>query len=245
MSSTSSGVRQDWFATTHWSVVVSAGRGDGTAAREALARLCEKYWTPLYSYVRRRGYPPDDSQDLTQEFFVRLMEHNRLARADRQKGRFRAFLLASLKNFLCDEWDRSRAKKRGGGLQFLSLQAEKGEEVYALEPPDPMTPDQIYERRWALTLLNNVVTGLRAEFVREGKGELFDALSPCLVGERSTLPYGELAARLGMSEGGIKSAVHRLRRRYRELLRREITSTVASPEEIDEELRDLLRVLAR
>ena len=207
--------------------------------------LCQGYWLPLYSYVRSRGYSAEDAQDLTQEFFARLIEHNRIARADQHRGRFRSFLLTALKNFLSDEWDKSRAQKRGGTSQVVPLQYETGEVLYAREPANTITPEQIYERRWALTLLDKVLTQLTAEQARDGKAELFEALRPCLVGERIAQPYAALAESLGMSEAGIKSAVHRLRRRYREVLRREIANTVASASEIDDELNYLFAVLAR
>lgn len=245
MSSATTGDRNAWFATTQWSVVLCAGRADGAGSREALEKLCERYWLPLYSYVRRRGYAPDDAGDLTQEFFVRLLDNNRIARADRDRGRFRSFLLISLKNFLSDDWDRKRALKRGGGTQIVSFQFETGEALYELEPAHNVTPEQIFERRWALTLLDNVLTRLRDEHEVENKTDLFQSLSSCLVGERTSQPYAALAEKLGMSESGIKSAVHRLRRRYRELLRREIANTVATPDEIDDELRYLFEVLSR
>lgn len=236
----------DWFATTHWSMVVSAGRQNDTErSREAMQALCQNYWQPLYSYVRRRGYSADDAQDLTQEFFARLLQNNRVARADQQKGKFRAFLLTSLKNFLSDEWDKAHAQKRGSGIQPCSLQFEDGERTYELEPVNNVTPDQVYERRWALTLLDNVLQTLKAEHERAGKGEVFAALSPCLVGDRTAQPYAELADSLELSEGAIKSIVHRMRNRYRELLRHEIANTVATPTEVDEELNYLFTVLSR
>ncbi len=235
-----------WFATTHWSLVVSAGRdSDPARSRAAMQTLCENYWQPLYSYVRRRGHSPDDAQDLTQEFFTRLLENNRFARADQSRGKFRSFLLSSLKNFLSDEWDKAHAKKRGGGIQPCSLQFDDGERTYELEPVNNVTPEQIFERRWALTLLDNVLQKLKAEHEQSGKADLFAALSPCLVGERTAQPYAELADRLGLTEGAIKTTVHRLRTRYRELLRQEIANTVATPKEIDEELTYLLTVLSR
>lgn len=236
----------DWFATTHWSLVVSAGRQTDTArCREAMQTLCQNYWQPLYSYVRRRGYSAEDAQDLTQEFFTRLLQNNRVARADQQKGKFRAFLLTSLKNFLSDEWDKAHAQKRGSGVQPCSLHIENGEQTYEMEPVNNVTAEQIFERRWALTLLDNVIQTLKAEHERAGKAELFDAVGPCLVGDRAAQPYAELAIRLGLTEGAIKSIVHRLRTRYRELLRQEIANTVASPGEVDEELSYLLQVLSR
>src|SRR5262245_28431317 len=180
MTSVDTHAGKAWFATTQWSVVLRAGQSDDRDSLSALEKLCRKYWAPLYSYVRRRGYGRDDAQDLTQEFFIRLMEHNRIARADQTKGRFRAFLLSSLKNFLADEWDKSKAKKRGGDVQFVPLQFDSGETMYELEPVDNVTPEQIFERRWALTLLDTVLTQLRNEHEREGKLDTFVKLSPCL-----------------------------------------------------------------
>jgi RNA polymerase sigma-70 factor (ECF subfamily) len=234
-----------WFATTHWSLVVSAGRDiNQERGREAMESLCSSYWLPLYSYVRRRGFSAEDAQDLTQEFFARMLQNNRVSHADRNKGKFRSFLLASLKNFLSDEWDKARAKKRGGGVPLLSLQFETGEAVYEIEPVNNVSPDQIFERRWALTLLDNVIQKLQHEYEAENKGALYASLNPCLVGERTSLPYAELGERLGLTESAVKSAVHRLRARYRELLRLEIANTVASPADIDGELRYLFQVLS-
>ncbi len=232
------------FVTTHWSVVLTAGGSDSTRAQDALARLCQTYWYPLYAYVRRRGSSPHDAEDLTQEFFARLLRANYLGNAQREKGRFRWFLLSALKHFLANEWDRARAKKRGGGKAAISLNAEAAESRYTLEPADTLTAERIYERRWALTLLDQVLRTLEREHELTGKRELFDELRFCLTGERSKLPYAELAARLGMSEAAVKVAVHRLRRRYRELLRAEIANTVSSPEEVEDEIRHLFDVLA-
>ena len=180
-------------------------------ARDSLARLCGSYWFPLYAFVRRRGHSPEEAQDLTQAFFARLLEKNWVADADRSKGRFRTFLLSALTHFLADEWDRTRAQKRGGGAAALPLSFDPAEERYVQEPADPETPERIFERRWALALLDEVVSRLRAEYEGEGKADLFTALHPCLVGERTALPYAELAQKLGTSESAVKSAVHRLR----------------------------------
>jgi RNA polymerase sigma-70 factor (ECF subfamily) len=232
------------FVTTHWSVVLTAGRTDTTRAHDALAKLCQTYWYPLYAYVRRRGQSPEDAQDLTQEFFARLLEKNWVGNADQTKGRFRSFLLSAMNHFLADEWDKARAQKRGGGVPAVPLQFDAAETRYGVEPADPTTPERIFERRWALTLLEEVLSHLRAEYAQEGKADLFATLHPCLVGERTAQPYAELAAKLGTSEGMVKSAVHRLRQRYRQLLRDEIANTVAGTEEVDEELRHLFAVLA-
>jgi len=223
--------------------VLTAGHSDTARAGAALEKLCQTYWYPLYAYVRRRGHSPEDAQDLTQAFFARLLERNWVGQADRQKGRFRSFLLSALNHFLADEWDKARAQKRGGGLAPIPLQFDVAETRYSHEPADNVTPEHSYERRWALTLLDTVLHRLQSEYEQEGRGELFATLHPCLVGDRSSQPYAELAAKLGVSEGTVKSAVHRLRQRYRQLLRDEIAQTVAEPGEVDEELRHLFAVL--
>jgi RNA polymerase sigma factor (sigma-70 family) len=246
MSSTStaaqhiSGAR---FVTTHWSVILSAGRSDTPRAAEALQRLCEIYWDPLYAYVRRRGYSPHDAQDLTQGFFTRLLERKAVTKVDRGKGKFRSFLLASMNHFLSDEWDKGRAQKRAGG-QLFSLDLDSAETRYLRQSDDALAAEKTFERRWALTLLEQVYDFLRAEYRRDGKGELFEALRFSLMGERSAVPYADLARRLNMNEGAVKVAVHRLRQNYRKRLRAQIAETVATPEEVEEELRCLLRALA-
>ena len=232
------------FVTTHWSVVLSAGGSDTPNAREALARLCQVYWYPLYAYVRRRGYGPEDAQDLTQEFFARLLARNWVGSADPTKGRFRTFLLTAMNHFLADEWDRLRAQKRGGGQRVLPLEAESAETRFQMEPPDPLTPEKIYERHWAQTLLETVFEQLRLAYEAEGKTALFTELKGCLVQERARMQYAEISARLKLSEGALRVAAHRLRQRYRELLRAEIAHTVAGPGEVEEELRYLFRALA-
>jgi RNA polymerase sigma factor (sigma-70 family) len=237
--------RQPAFVTTRWSVVITAGRSDTTQARAALEKLCQTYWYPLYAYVRRRGHSPEDAQDLTQEFFARLLERNWVATADRQKGKFRSFLLSAMNHFLADEWDKARAQKRGGGLAPVPLKFDTAETRYGHEPVDNVTPEQSYERRWALTLLEEVLYRLRSEYEQEGRAKLFAALHPCLVGDRTSQPYAELAVKLGVTEGTVKSAVHRLRQRYRQLLRDEIAHTVAEPGEVNEELQHLFRTLSR
>ena len=238
-------IRSPVFVTTHWSVVVTAGGSDTTGARDALAKLCQTYWYPLYAYVRRRNFSPPDAEDLTQEFFARFLEHRWVGDADREKGRFRTFLLSAMNHFLANEWDKARAQKRGGGVPLLPLQFDTAETRYGREPADNVTPEQHFERRWAMTLLEEVVNRLRAEYEHDGKTELFAALNPCLVGDRTSQPYEELAKKLGVSEGAVKSAVHRLRQRYRQLLRDEIGHTVAGPAEVEEELRHLITVLGR
>ena len=233
------------FVTTRWSQVVAAGRPtDSTHARAALEQLCQTYWYPIYAYVRRHGHAPHDAQDLTQAFFARLLERNALGAADRERGRFRSFLLATLKNFLRDEWDKLRAQKRGGGQAVISLDAGDAESRYALEPADTLTADRIFERRWAMLLLDRALERLRAEHEATGKRAQFEALKASLAGARESQPYSELAAKLGLSEGAVKVAVHRLRQRYREVIRTEIAETVASEAEVEAELKHLMAALA-
>ena len=238
---TSAGPSQ--FPTTRWSLVVAAGDSKRKEIRSALASLCENYWYPLYAYLRRRGYSADQAQDLTQEFFIRVLEGRYLDRADPEKGRFRAFLLTSLKFFVADEEDRSRAQKRGGGA-LLPLEASSGEERYQREPAHNETPERIFERRWALSVLERVVEKLRDEFVRHGRLEHFERLKVFLLGH-SDAPYAALAREMNTSEGALKVVIHRLRKRYRELFRQEIADTVASPAEVESELRFLADVLTR
>lgn len=231
------------FATTRWSQVLAAGHAPTTVSREALASLCEVYWYPLYAYVRRWGYDADEAQDLTQEFFSRLLEKHFLGDADPARGRFRSFLLASLKHFLSNERDRASAVKRGGRVTIVALEVETAEGLYRLEPPDADTPDKIFERRWALTLLERTLALLRQEFEASGKAEMFSRLEGYLTGEQDTVPYAQLATDLQTSEGAIKVAVHRLRRRFGNLLRQEIAETVSDPQEVDGEIRELFRIL--
>jgi len=223
--------------------VVAAAGEDTTRAHEALSRLCETYWYPLYAYVRRRGHPPEDAKDLTQQFFACLLEQTWLGRADREKGKFRSFLLMALKRFLAKEWEKSKALKRGGRIRHVPLEFSTAETRYAREPADTSTPEQLFEKQWALTLLQSVLQQLRADYAREGKGRLFEALEPCLIGSRETQPYAALAGQLGMTEGAVKVAVSRLRERYRNCLKNEIARTVTAPADVDEELGHLFRVL--
>jgi RNA polymerase sigma-70 factor (ECF subfamily) len=224
-------------------LVVAAADPQRKDARSALVSLCEDYWYPLYAYLRRRGYPADQAQDLTQAFFVRVLEGRYLDRADRDKGRFRSFLLTSLKFFVADEGDRARALKRGGGA-LLPLECVSGEARYQREPIHDETPEQIFERRWALELLDRVLDRLRSEFAQHGHPEHFERLKPCLLG-RSEVPYAALARDMKTSEGALKVAVHRLRKRYRALLRQEIADTVRDPADVESELRSLAAVLSR
>lgn len=231
------------FCTTHWSMVLAAGRGDSTRARVALEKLCRTYWYPLYAFVRRLGRSPHDSEDFVQAFFAQCLEKNYLVAADQAKGRFRSFLLIALKRFLANEWDKERTRKRGGGTLTISLDALTAEQRYALEPAGQLSADRLFERRWALTLLDKVLARLREEQIAAGRSAAFEALKDSLTGGRGT-PYAELAVHLGTSEGAVKVAVHRLRQRYRELLEAEIATTVASPEDVAEERRYLLSVLS-
>jgi RNA polymerase sigma-70 factor (ECF subfamily) len=227
------------FATTHWSLVVAAAHDSRPAAKAALATLCETYWYPLYCYVRRRGHLAEEAQDLTQEFFATLLEKHTLRVADRERGRFRSFLLASLNHFLANEWRRQSAKKRGGGRLPLSLDLPAGESRYAQEPSHDLTPEKIYERRWAMVLLEKALSALREEYAAAGKGKLFERLAVFLGGATS-VPYEEVAHELGTTDGAVKVAVHRLRRRCRDLLRAEVAQTVVEPADVDEELRHLM-----
>ncbi len=231
------------FPTTRWTLVVAAGDPHRKEARSALVSLCENYWYPLYAYLRRCGYPADKAQDLTQEFFIRLLEGRYLDRADPEKGRFRAFMLTSLKFFVADEEDRQRARKRGGGL-LVPMEFSSGEERYQREPAHDETPERIFERRWALSVLDRVVEKLRNEFVHHGRPEHFERLKVFLLGQ-SEAPYAALAREMKTSEGALKVAIHRLRKRYRDLFRQEIEDTVADPAEVDSEIRYLAVVLTK
>lgn len=239
-----SAARGDIFATTHWTVVLAAGDRSSPAADAALEELCRTYWYPLYAYVRRQGHAREDAQDLTQEFFARLLEKNYLAGADSQRGRFRAFLLAMLKHFLANEWDRAHRQKRGGGATVLSLDWQDADTRYEINPPDNLSPDKLYDRAWALTLLEKVVAQLRDESLAEGRGGQFEMLKFYLMVGKSEVPHADAAAALLMSEGAVRVAVHRLRRRYRELLKQEIVQTLSDPAQAEEELRTLLGAFA-
>jgi RNA polymerase sigma-70 factor (ECF subfamily) len=229
------------FPTTLWTVVLHAGRDEPAQARAALAQLCQAYWYPLYSFVRRRGYSPHDAEDLAQAFFTQLLENRGLGRADPEQGRFRTFLLASLKNFLANDWDRSQALKRGGGQTIVSLDDVSAESRYQLEPNHDMTPDRHFERQWAMTLLEQVLDALRDEYHAEGKGDLFEELKVVITGQPAA--YADMAARLRRSEGAIKVAAHRMRHRYRMLMRARIAETVGEGD-VEDELRHLLAVLS-
>lgn len=231
------------FTTTHWSVVLAAGRQDSAQAADALETLCRTYWYPLYAFLRRRGCGPEDAQDVVQDFFVQLLRKNYPARADRAKGRFRTFLLHALVQFLADRREQATALKRGGGQVVISLDAEAPEARYQLEPPDLLTPDKLYERRWAQAILDRALNRLRTEFVAAGKEATYAVLHAFEPGEQLRLSYAEAAVRLGVSEAAVKSLIHRMRRRHRELVREEIAHTVPTVAEIDDELRHLVAVL--
>ena len=234
------------FATTRWSVVIAAAADTSSSgAGEALATLCETYWFPLYGYLRNRGHDAEDAQDLTQAFFARLLEKHVISQADPARGRFRSFLLASLKHFAANERERSSAGKRGGGIPAISLGVADAEGRYQLEASSSETPDRIFDRHWASTLLARALSRLEADTLEAGKRQLFEALKIYLTGDQQELTYAETATRLGMSEGAVKVAVHRLRRKFRDLVRDEIAQTVAAPEDVDDELRHLWSAVGR
>jgi len=223
--------------------VLAAVHDSRPDAQAALATLCATYWYPLYAYVRRLGYKAEDAQDLTQGFFAVLLEKQYVKAADRERGRFRSFLLTAFKRFMSKEYDRAHAQKRGGKKGPVSLNLDSGESRYALEPSHDVTPEAIYQRRWALTVLDRVIVRLRQAYADAGKEKVFDGVKAFLTGETGAPPYERVARELGMSEGAVKVAVHRLRRRYRDLLRSEIAQTVADPEAVEDELKYLLAVL--
>jgi RNA polymerase sigma-70 factor (ECF subfamily) len=229
------------FASTRWSIVLTASTAT-PAAGAALGVLCSAYWYPLYTFVRRNGFSPHDAQDLTQEFFRRLIEKSWLGDVHPDRGRFRSFLLAAVKHFLANEWDRTRAEKRGGGQIPVSLDLAFAEAQYGREPADPATAEQVYDRRWACALLEKVLSQLRTEFTAIGKAEVFEQLEPALTGDK--LAYAEIATRLHLTEGAVRVAVHRLRLRYRDLVRAEIAETVESEQDVDAELQHLFAALS-
>jgi RNA polymerase sigma factor (sigma-70 family) len=227
------------FVTTHWSVVLTARDENSPESSEALEALCRTYWFPLYAFVRRQGRNPHDAQDLTQEFFARLLEKGYLNSAAQEKGRFRTFLLVALKRFLANEWDRQHAQKRGGSALIVPIDPELAESRFMAGPVHELQPDLLFDRQWALTLLDRTMMRLREEYVTTGRAKLFELLRGCLAKDESALPYAEIAARLNLTEPAVKMAVQRLRARYREILRAEIADTVAGPEEVEEEIRHL------
>ena len=232
------------FSTTHWSVVLTAGASASAGSREALERLCRTYWYPLYSYLRRRGCDTHQAEDCAQGFFAALLQGHALERASPERGKFRSFLLACLNHFLADQQDRAQAQKRGGGKAIVSLDIEDAETRYRVEPAHDLTPERLLEKSWALTVLDNAMARLKAESAEAGRQDLFESLKPYLPASRGPASYRDIAARLGMTEGGVKVAVHRLRDRYRQLVRAEIAQTVSTPEQVDEEIRELFSSLA-
>lgn len=229
-------------ATTRWSQVLAARDGSDTEARAALESLCQTYWQPLYAYVRHRGFDPDQARDLTQGYFTELLDKDLLAAVDPAKGRFRAYLLATLRNYLSHERAREEALKRGGGTQTISLDAEAGETAYLGVPTDDLTPDDVFERRWAMTVLERAAAKVRQGSTGLAKGQ-FAHLRPYLMSGEAQAGYTETAAVLGISESGVRSAVHRLRRRLGTCLREEIAETVSDPSDVDDEVRHLLAVV--
>lgn len=240
----SSPSRAAQFATTHWSVVLAAGQRS-PSARDALEQLCRSYWYPLYAYIRRRGHSKHDAQDLIQSFLEHLLERHAFERVAREKGRFRSFLLASLNYFLAGQFKRANAQKRGGGREFVSIDARDAEQRYQFEPADERSPEKIFERRWALTVLAEVLSLLEQEYAEAGKQSLFTELEVFLAGDNAGETYAAAAGRLGVTEGAVKMAVLRMRQRYRELFRKTIARTVADPAEVEEELKYLIAVIGR
>jgi RNA polymerase sigma factor (sigma-70 family) len=232
------------FTTTCWSQVLRASDGASAEGQAALERLCRAYWYPLYAYVRRQGRGVEEAQDLTQEFFARLLQKAYLCHADPARGRFRTFLLTALKRFLVNDWEKGRAARRGNGQAVIAWNPLETETRFLAEPADAATPETAFEKHWAVTLLEQVLARLREEFTARGKAAQFERLKTLLWGEKGSPPYPVVAAELGLTVGALKVAVHRLRQRYRELLRAEVAQTVASPEEVDDELRRLITVIS-
>lgn len=232
------------FATTHWSVVLQAGQPKAPGYQQALETLCRSYWFPLYAYLRRHGYNNQQAEDYTQAFFCRILEKKALSKADSKRGKFRSFLLSTLKHFLSDEYDRARAQKRGGGRKILSIDFKDAEDQYALEPAHELSAEKLFDKSWALTVLDRTMAGLKAELASQNKQEIFDHLKIYLTAGKGSIPYRDKAAQMNMTEGNVRTAVHRLRRRYRKLLRDEIAQTVAAEHQIDEEIDDLFNALA-
>lgn len=232
------------FATTHWSVVLSARDEETAISGAALEILCKTYWNPVYAYVLRQGYSPADAQDMTQGFFARLLMKNGLQSVAREKGKFRTFLLVALNHFLVNEWTRGQTQKRGGGCTRVPLTGHSAETRHLADPADHLTAEKLYDRRWAMALLDRVLERLSEEFAAAGKAAVFDKLKDSLMAEKGAIPHSGVAAELGMSEGAVRVAVHRLRGRFRELFREEVSHTVGSDEEIDDEIRHLLAALS-
>ena len=233
------------FASTHWSIVAQSAQTDVPEAANALAQLCETYWAPIYSFIRRRGYAPSDAEDLTQSFFAYFLRTKAYSRTDRLHGKFRSFLLASVKNFLADNWDREQAIRRGGGYRFVSLDQGTAESFYDVASAPDSTAEHLFELRWAKSLTAGALDSLRQELHAEGKAQLFEQLKNFLTGGDFLPCYDEASARIGLPRATVKTHVHRFRQRYREIVRREVARTVSSPHEIDEELRYLCNILAQ
>jgi len=234
-----------WFPTTRWSVITLAAEHSTPESTAALEQLCRTYWYPLYVYIRRRGNSPADAEDLTQGFFERLLAKDYLGDLTVGMGRFRSFLLAAVKHFLANEWDRAQTQKRGGGRVIFSIEEQDPEERYHFEPADDVTPEAIFEQRWALTVLERVLARLREEFMASEKPGLFEELKCFLAADQAASPYAQISERTGLKEGTLKVAVHRLRRRYAELLRAEIADTVSDPREVEDEVRHLIAAVSR
>ncbi len=239
-------VRQggQWFSTTQWTLVLEAGDTQSPHSRHSLEILCERYWHPVYRYIRYRGYDRSEAEDLTQGFFAQLLEKNYLKVADRERGRFRSFLLTSVKHFLADQWDRAQAQKRGGGKSWLQLDFESAETL-CREPAQGTTPETIFERQWAVTMLGGILDQLREEATQNGSAERFSRLQGFLTGDTTGTPHKQVAQELGISEEAVRVSIHRMRRRFGKLLRDQITQTIAEPEQIDDEIRYLFAVLGR
>lgn len=233
-----------WFVTTHWSVVLSAQDPHSPRSREALESLCRTYWYPLYSYARRAGQSPPDAEDLTQGFFARLLEKDYLKTAARKKGRFRTFLLVALKRYLANEWDRQHAQKRGGFALVVPIDQDLAESRFASELAHNLSPDLLFDRQWAMALIERTMTQLQHEYIVSDRSQLFEYLRNCIAREESALPYAEIAGLLELTEAAVKMAIQRLRNRYREILKHEIAQTVSAPEEIEEEIRHLFSAFA-
>jgi RNA polymerase sigma-70 factor (ECF subfamily) len=231
--------RHEWFVTTHWSIVLAARDDDSPCAGDALTKLCSSYWYPLYAYIRRRGYERHDAHDLTQEFFARLLEKNFLKAVQRDRGKFRWFLLSAVKRFLANEWNRERAIKRGGRQCLVPLDEQTAEGRYCHELADHGTPDKLFDQTWATMLLEQAHAQLQDEYHQSGRGQIFDELKIFLSGDRAPITYAQAGAALAMNEGAVKVAVHRLRHRYRECLRDQIAQTVSTPAEVDQEIQQL------
>jgi RNA polymerase sigma-70 factor (ECF subfamily) len=238
------GLTAHWFATTHWSVVLTAKGAPSPNADAALEQLCQTYWSPLYAYIRREGYDQAQAQELTQEFLSRLVHREWLNRLESERGKFRSFLLTFLKHFLANQRRLAKAQKRGGELVFIPLDGYADEERDSLAPARGLTPDQAYDKRWARAVMVEAVRKLREEYVARGKTALFDSIQHVHPGEHGERNYASLGAELGMSEQALKSAVHSFRRRHREILRQEIAQTVSNRQELEEEIRHFIQIFS-